>query len=850
MAQQRDVAQIEPMEHIELIKPVSQELAPLMPDHSEPGLRAINAHKMWQLGFTGEGVIVGGVDTGVEGTHPALSGNWHGNSVPAYKAWHDPVYGTTFPTDTEGHGTHTTGTMAGLDPNTSDTIGAAFGAEWIHGRSVPGYGETFLANLQWMLDPDGNPNTTNDRPDVVNCSWGDVPGSCYSSYIPAIQNLEAAGVAVIFAAGNTGPAASTIMAPAKSNFTDLQVFSVGALDGNYDDLLIAAFSSRGPTTCINGSANDIKPEVSAPGLNVRSSWIGETYFYGAGTSMATPHVSGAIALLKQAFPDKTGNQLKKMLYETARDLGEPGEDNTYGMGIIDVYQAYIENAVPENPRPPDQVTAYSDYTTPSSVALTWTDPTKLVGGGQLQNFEIMIYRDSTLIANVASGIGQYTDTALTDGQQYEYMVRTHHITTDSMSIERKISAWAGGSPFPACPENLSGTYDNPGISLSWSDPVTQSDGTPLDDLARIYIYRDQVLLDSVDAGVETYTDNEQLYEQTFSYSLVAGDTATPANCSQHSSETEIFAGTKPDILVYYGTAFGPVLDYVDSVYQAIRSFNIPVYRTRNLGEFGVPLDYDAVFVITGMFISYGHLLTLLDGYYLSSYLSNGGSIYMEGNVCFNGNNVMAGGYNIRPWLGLDLGTWTYDPVYYLTGLNEFSGFNFNYSGVGHTWDILEPLTTTSTLWKDFWTQNIYGVYNEYNSGKIIGAVLPYGGMASPAEPENKILLMCQYLEMLGVDFMCIYEGVQEEVGGQQSAVSAYPNPTSGIVDFRWSIVDGRWGSLKVYNAQGQEVATVLDGKWPGDQVVRWDASNLPAGIYYYRLQTANCELLTGKIVKY
>ena len=699
---------------------------------------------------------------------------------------------------------------------------------------------------QNLLNPDGNPLTTDDMPAVVNNSWGDTPGSCTSSYLTAIHNLEAAGVAAIFCAGNSGPGASTIWAPAKSNFTGLQVFSVGALDGNYDDLPIATFSSRGPTPCNQGS-DQIKPEVSAPGVNVRSSWTGEIYVYMGGTSMATPHVCGAIALLKQAFPDKTGNELKQMLYETARDLGEPGEDNTYGMGIIDVYQAYIENAVPENPRPPNQVATYSDYTTPSSVALSWNDPTTLVSGDPLENFEINILRDNTLIASIPSGVSLYTDSALTDGQYYEYLVKTHDLSTGNMSIERKVSAWAGGSPVPASPENLSGNYVEPGINLSWSDPATQSDGTPIDDLARIYIYRDQVLLDSVDAGVESYTDNEQLYERTFSYSLVAADTEIPTNYSQHSSETEVFAGTKPDILVYYGNAFGPALDYVDSVYRAIRFFNIPVYRTNDLGKFGIPLDYDAVFVVTGMFISYSHHLNSQDGSRLLTYLNSGGSIYIEGNMCFNIANVMAGAYNIRPWLGLNLGGWTFDPVYNLSGLNELLGMDFQYPGLGETWDILVPSTSTSTLWEDPGNGNIYGVYNEYNTGKIIGSVLPYGGLSDTELPEKKMYLMCRYLHMLGIDVECV-EGVEEAVGGQQSAVSCSPNPTNGIIDFRFQIADLGKVILKIYNPQGQEVAVVMDEVLPdGEHTVRWEAPGLPAGIYFYRL-TAGNQSSTGKMV--
>jgi len=109
-----------------------------------------------------------------------------------------------------------------------------------------------------------------------------------------------------------------------------------------------------------------------------------------------------------------------------------------------------------------------------------------------------------------------------------------------------------------------------------------------------------------------------------------------------------------------------------------------------------------------------------------------------------------------------------------------------------------------------------------------------------------------------VEEACANVGFEESpVSSQQSAVIAYPNPTSGIVDFQFSIFNGQWPMangqrtiLKVYNAQGQEVATVLDGRWPGDQVVRWDASGLPAGVYYYRLQAADSRPLTGKIVKY
>ena len=212
-AQHRDVAQLEQNERLELIKPVATQPASRLPGHAEPGLYAVNAHKMWQLGLTGEGVVVGNMDTGVEGSHPAVGWNWHGNSVPASQAWHDQTGLTTFPTDEDGHGTHTTGTMAGLDSGTSDTIGVAFGSEWICARIVSWTENEIIGNFQWLINPDGNPNTTEDMPVVVNNSWGG-SSNCTPAFIDAILNLEAAGVAVIFSAGNSGPNASTIDSPA------------------------------------------------------------------------------------------------------------------------------------------------------------------------------------------------------------------------------------------------------------------------------------------------------------------------------------------------------------------------------------------------------------------------------------------------------------------------------------------------------------------------------------------------------------------------------------------------------------------------------------------------------------
>ena len=157
-----------------------------------------------------------------------------------------------------------------------------------------------------------------------------------NSYIDnIIDAVEAAGVAVLFAAGNNGPELNTMISPGSRIASPINVFSVGALEPG--SKIVAGFSSRGPSGCDDLT---IKPEVMARGVSVRSA-MGSGYGLGSGTSMATPHVAGVIALLGQAFPEATVDELKYAIYETAVDLGVKGEDNDYGNGRVDAYAAYL-----------------------------------------------------------------------------------------------------------------------------------------------------------------------------------------------------------------------------------------------------------------------------------------------------------------------------------------------------------------------------------------------------------------------------------------------------------------------------------------------------------------------------
>ncbi|MFQ6103148.1 MAG: S8 family serine peptidase [Candidatus Glassbacteria bacterium] len=308
------------------------------PNGVEWGLRMIHADSIWAGGGTGGGRIVCNLDTGVDGSHPALSGSWRGNDpgVTPQEAWFDPYNGTTFPVDNASHGTHTMGTMVGADHATGDTVGVAFGAKWIAANVFEDPQTTssaFMQAFEWTIDPDGDPSTIDDVPDVVSNSWGSSDPACFQQYWRVIDANEAAGVAIVFSAGNSGPGSRTIISPASRATTPFNVFAVGAVNSSSN---IASFSSRGPSPCDSVS---IKPEVVAPGVSVRSTVPGGGYSSMSGTSMSSPHVGGAIALLRQVSPNATVDEIKEALIATAVDLGTAGEDNTYGNGLIDLAAA-------------------------------------------------------------------------------------------------------------------------------------------------------------------------------------------------------------------------------------------------------------------------------------------------------------------------------------------------------------------------------------------------------------------------------------------------------------------------------------------------------------------------------
>lgn len=310
------------------------------PEAVEWNITRVHAPEVWAMGYTGQGAVVGDLDTGVQWNHPALinayRGNLGGGVYDHNYNWYDGGQ-TLVPTDYDTHGTHTMGTIVG-DDGVSNQIGMAPGAKWI---ACPGIGSPYVGPFecfQWFLAPtdlQGNNPHPELAPHVINNSWS----SAGTNYHPAIHNLYMAGIFYAKSAGNTGPNCGTITNPGQWP----EVTAAAAFDSSDN---IASFSSRGPVVIDREQV--VKPDVAAPGSGVRSSLPGDTYGSMSGTSMACPHVTGAVALLISVNPQLAG-QIDTLQY-LLKYYAEPKisaqcppfvnrPNDVWGWGILDVYEA-------------------------------------------------------------------------------------------------------------------------------------------------------------------------------------------------------------------------------------------------------------------------------------------------------------------------------------------------------------------------------------------------------------------------------------------------------------------------------------------------------------------------------
>lgn len=314
----------------------------------EWNLSMVGADQVWAQGYTGQGVVVASMDSGVDYLHIDLSGNWRGGT----NSWFDPHGEHSSPYDADGHGTGTMGIMVGQNTGTA-AIGMAPDAQWIAVKIFNDAGTSSYSDIhlgyQWLLDPDSDP-LTDDAPDIVNNSWGfpETINSCMTEFQADIETLVNLDINVVFSAGNQGGSYASI-----SPANNAGVFSVGAVDQTQ---LIASSSNQGPSAC----SQEIYPTAVAPGILVRSAdrtfggIVPDATIQLSGTSFAAPHISGAMALLLSSNPDLTAEQLQIAITQTSTDLGDTGADNVYGYGLLNVPDAL---AYASSPWPCDDVDA-------------------------------------------------------------------------------------------------------------------------------------------------------------------------------------------------------------------------------------------------------------------------------------------------------------------------------------------------------------------------------------------------------------------------------------------------------------------------------------------------------------
>jgi subtilisin family serine protease len=330
----------------------------------EPNVSLVGAPELWELGVSGQGIVIGIADTGFDWEHPALQAHyrgWDGVAAVHDYNWHDAVHDaaagnacgsdTTAPCDDHGHGTGVAGFAAG--ETTGVSIGVAPGAKLIGCRNMAAGSGTparYTECFEWFLAPTDS-HGQNPRPDlgpdVINNSWvcpvseGCADPDVFEGVIGAIR---AAGIAATFAAGNRGSHCSTL---AEAPAVGASAFTIGAT--NLDDT-IASFSAFGPVTS-DGSGR-LKPDLSAPGVNLRTSGLGGSYFRFSGTSAAAPHVAGAIALLWSSIPalrgdvDATEELLERSAVPLTTDVdcggfsGSEVPNPVFGWGRLDIPHAY------------------------------------------------------------------------------------------------------------------------------------------------------------------------------------------------------------------------------------------------------------------------------------------------------------------------------------------------------------------------------------------------------------------------------------------------------------------------------------------------------------------------------
>jgi serine protease AprX len=875
MSRRSDVATVYYNYEIELIEPVDIEkddggtIAQV-----ETGVQAVRAPEVWAMGYTGTGVLVANIDTGVDGAHPALASRWAGVADPRYAghpewAWYDPYLGQNdFPYDNNGHGTHTMGTVCGGAPG--DEIGVAPGAYWIaagpvdRGGSISRTVSDILLSFQWMIDPDGDPVTNWDVPDVCSNSWGVTTSHGYPpcdelfwSYIDA---CEAAGTVIVFSAGNEGT--SGLRRPADRATDDYRNCAVAAVDANTSGWPIAYFSSRGPTYCTPDGSAAIKPDIAAPGVSVRSSYPGGGYASLSGTSMASPHVNGVIALIREANPNLGVDQIKQIIYDTAYDLGPLGEDNSYGWGMIDAYEA-VMMALGGAPPTADFSGSPTLGCAPLTVSFTdlssgdvtgWSWEFGDGGSSDLQN-PSYVYQNAgtfTVSLTVTGPSGSDTET------------KADYITVNDVPV-----ADFSGNPTSGCaPLTVSFSDLSSGGPTSWSWDF--GDGGSSIEQNPVYTFQNEgtftvALTASNACGSDAATKVGYIQVDppcgAYSYALsdipsngtVAGDyTNTHESDDVYESLTEVRSGGKPSNRYSYlehGWSFS-------AVPGATFTFNVEAYRPDNADGDDFTFEYSTDNTNFMPLLTVG---SAIEQMYQAQFPTNvSGTVYIRVVDTDNtAGNLSLDAVYIDQMFIESGGTPPPPDTLFVAGItvSRFLDRGNKYRG--------EAAVTV----------------NDQNGSPVAGAVVE-GHFSGPSSDNqsgstgsdgiaiiqsekvrNPVGIWCFTVDdiILGADIYDASRNVETsdcegagKLGSGLSDVSEmsrnYPNPFNPSTEISLELPQAATVTLDIYNIIGQKLATLVNGHLEaGRHSYVWDGTDYPSGVYFYRL-SVDSQSITRKML--
>ncbi len=867
LASRRDVAEI-------VIAPVVTSIAPVDPlpaprDRTQTAatsavhLQFINAPLAWAQGYTGAGRIVCSFDTGVEGFHPYLASSWRGLTTnDSAAAWFDPVDREPFPHTYLGfpgitpyHGTHTLGLMVGKSG--SDTIGVAPGAEWIAAATIDIPGASILGSFEWAADPDGNPNTVSDLPDVISHSWGFATLDCADIFYDIVDNVEALGIVNIFAAGNEGAVTNAIRNPANGDRDTLDMFAVGALGSGMNAGQRAGFSSVGPSQCNGGT----KPNISAPGQNVRSAWPldlrPDSTAVLSGTSMATPLVAGAVALLRQKNPNATVREIKEALLAGVQITGignGPGTfpNNEYGWGALDVNAAL--NALSPNAGPPN-VRVYSFATEPINPGDLVTSPLILQNLGGTATTVTATVTGSNPWISVISGAATYgtLSTGDTSGGSQNWSLQIDPSTPGGTMLMLPIEITGDGFTKPA---ELSIIVEPRGERSL----VTHNSGRIQWSVTNFGAYGAGPESRTPAGGVGFRVDNGP--NEVWEMGLVIGTGADRISSGVHSVifEPELDFAIAPGGNLFFQEPGPDAEQQTFSIFndsKATDPIGVEITQRTLVRPFDGPSGEDRDFILLEFVVRNTSSLTVTDlhvglftdwdaGGSDTRFLVSSGGWDATGNVLWTADN---GGSTPTSFRGMALinaspasawtnpGTTVYNPGETVDTAND--GFTD-----AEKWDALTDGLATAS---------------QYATGRADLVQLLSGGPYTLAPGES---VPVRFVIAIGNNLTGLRDAVARATAiatdvpddpdtpllPQTFALAQnYPNPFNPNTTIAFTLPTASEYRLEIFNLLGQRVDAFAGRAAAGSTTITWDARDRASGVYLYRL-TAGENVATRKML--